>query len=262
MDSEKHASPQEPDASVKAFYLHALGLLESAEVPFVVGGGYAMAYYTGIIRHTKDLDVFVRPQDRDQALEVFSRAGYRTEITWPHFLGKALTDAAFVDVIYSSANGLCPVDEDFFIHAVEAPVLGRPSRLCPVEEMIWSKAFVQDRDRFDGADVAHLLQAWGHRLDWRRLVGRFRGHERVLLAHLLLFGYIYPSQRAQAPTWVMDELYAKLRSEPPADEPVCRGTFLSHDQYFFDVCKWGYQDARQQPAGPLTAPQIASISPV
>ena len=40
--------------------------------PFLVGGAYAFARYTGIERHTKDFDVFVRPRDFDRALDAFA----------------------------------------------------------------------------------------------------------------------------------------------------------------------------------------------
>jgi hypothetical protein len=32
--------------------------------------------------------------------------------------------------------------------------------------MIWSKGFVMERERFDGADVTHLLRAVGPKLNW------------------------------------------------------------------------------------------------
>lgn len=218
-----------------------------------------MTHYTGIVRHTKDLDVFVRASDRDRALETLAEGGYRTEITWPHFLGKALCGDAFVDVIYSSANGLCPVDDDWMAHAEHGLVLGIEAPICPVEEMIWQKGFVQDRDRYDGADVAHLILARGDTMDWLRLIRRFRDHERVLMAHLLLFGYAYPSQRNQIPGWVMDDLIVKIRAEPPFDDAVCRGTYLAIRQYLPDVTAWGYEDARLRPAGPLTAEEIRTL---
>jgi hypothetical protein len=31
------------------------------KLEYLVGGGYAMAHYTGIARNTKDLDIFIRP---------------------------------------------------------------------------------------------------------------------------------------------------------------------------------------------------------
>ena len=72
------------------------------------------------------------------------------------------------------------------------------ARLVPAEEQLWSKAFVQDRDRFDGADVIHLILRAAAKIDWDSSPRFAGGHERVLLAHLILFGYAYPSERAAA----------------------------------------------------------------
>lgn len=52
-----------------------------------------------------------------------------------------------------------------------------------------------ERERFDGADVAHIILKRGKRLDWGRLLSRFGEHWRVLLSHLILFDYIYPSEK-------------------------------------------------------------------
>jgi hypothetical protein len=62
-----------------------------------------------------------------------------------------------VDVIWSSGNGIANVDPSWFEYALEEDVLGQHVFLCPPEEMIWSKAFVMERERFDGADVILVL---------------------------------------------------------------------------------------------------------
>ena len=62
-------------------------------------------------------------------------------------------------MIFRSGNGLCPVDENGSSTRVRGEVMGRAAPLCPAEEMIWSKAFVMGRERFDGADVIHLVRA-------------------------------------------------------------------------------------------------------
>ena len=49
----------------RAFYVRTLAVLNEAGVPFLVGGAYALAKHAGIERHTKDLDIFVRRNDRD-----------------------------------------------------------------------------------------------------------------------------------------------------------------------------------------------------
>lgn len=242
------------------FYLRSLNLLDQSGVPYLVGGAYSLAYHAGIIRHTKDLDVFVRAAHVPRVIEMFEWNGYRTQATFPHWLGKAFDpddETTFVDVIYGSGNGLCPVDDDWFEHAVRGMVLGRPARLVPAEEVIWTKCFICERERFDGGDVNHLIQARGATLDWRRLITRFAGHERVLLAHLLLFGYVYPGERAKVPAAVLREIFDKAEAEPPvpagpgAGARVCMGTFISREQYLTDVHQRGYEDARLQPRGPM-----------
>ena len=52
---------------------------------------------------------------------------------------------------------------------VEDRLLEKRVLLCPVEESIWSKSFVMDRERFDGADIAHLLRAQAAQMNWSAL---------------------------------------------------------------------------------------------
>lgn len=249
------------DATID-FYLRALDVLDSTGIRYVVGGAYAMACHAGIIRHTKDLDVFLKAGDVARAIDAFASAGYRTELTHPHWVGKAFErpdggdPEAFIDMIFGSGNGLAVVDDEWLDHGTWHDLLGRRVPLSAAEEMIWSKAFVQERERYDGADVTHLLLARAHSLDWPRLFRRFEGHERVLLAHLLNYGYVFPSEKRRVPGRVMDYLYDRLRSEPPTEEKICRGTYLSWCQYRVDLEERGFADARLRPRGNLTQEQI------
>jgi len=236
------------DTKTRAFYRHILSRLRRDGLPFAVGGAYALRYHTGIVRQTKDLDLFLRRQDLERALNLLSAAGYRTELTHAHWLGKVYTGQDFVDIIFSSGNGVAVVDDALFAHAEDGTLLGVKVKWCPVEEMIWSKAYVMERDRYDGADVAHLLHVCGARLDWARLLARFGSHWRLLFSHLVLFGFIYPADQQSVPAWVMAELSARLRheiSQAEVVEPrVCGGTLLSREQFLIDVREWGYVDGR------------------
>jgi len=261
MERPQHAKPIEPDPATKQYYVDAMRALDRADVPYLVGGGYAMAYYTGIARNTKDLDLFLRPDDRDRALSVLGAAGYRTEFFYPFWIAKAIdpkTDA-FIDILYNSGNGVCVVDDAWFEYSKRVDVLGHSTRLVPAEEQLWSKAFVQDRDRYDGADVAHLFLALGEKMDWHRMLRRFKGHERVLLSHVILFGYAYPNEREKIPRWVTARLMRTIDTEPEPAEAVCRGTFISQRSYLVDVNQWDYADGRVQPHGPLTKDEVGQL---
>jgi hypothetical protein len=239
------------------FYFHALNVLREARVPYLLGGAYAFAHYTGIVRHTKDLDLFVRRTDAARALDVLAHAGYRTEMTFSHWLGKAFSGDDFVDVIFCSGNAQCPVDDDWFKYAVtleEGAAL-----LCPAEELIWQKAFIMERERFDGADVAHMLRAQGPKLDWERLLRRFGPNWQLLLGHIILFSFVYPAERDKVPARIADALLQRWRDDTRhagEEERVCRGPLLSRMQYLSDTERWGYQDPRLPPRGDMTVEQI------
>ncbi len=250
---------QDLDARKKDFYRRSIDVLDAAGVPFLVGGAYAIELYTGLSRKTKDFDVFCMRGDIDRALDAFRAAGYRAEFTFPHWLGKAFEGAEFIDVIHSSGNGIAPVDELWFEYAREGVVFDRKVRLAPPEESIWSKAYIMERERYDGADVAHLIEAMGAELDWRRLVARFGEHWRVLFVHLVLVGYIYPGRRDVIPAWVMRTLADRLHAEindAPLDTDVCRGTVLSRAQYLPDVTAGELADGRLLPWGLMTAEEV------
>ena len=248
-----------PDA--EAIYRRVLEALNDGGVEFLVGGAYAFTRYTGIDRSTKDFDVFVRYTDRQRALDVLYGAGFDTQLTFPHWLGKAFCGDDFCDVIFGSGNGVAPVDDGWFEHAPPARVFGLDVRICPAEEMLWSKSFVMERERYDGADVMHLIRAGAATLDWHRILARFAGRWRVLLANLVLFGFIYPTERTRLPRWLVEELLARLAPELDADaggEKLCNGTVLSRQQFLVDVGAWGYVDGRLPPHGNMTASEIAS----
>jgi hypothetical protein len=246
------------DIEAQNFYRRAIDILDRAEVPFLVGGAYALAHYTDVVRHTKDFDMFLRSEDSPRALDAFGAAGFHTELTFAHWLAKVFCGEDFVDLIFSSGNGVAKVGDAWFEHAPPARFLGREVRLCPVEEMIWSKAFVVERERYDGADINHLIRAHGAAMDWKRVLHNFGPHWRVLLSHLVLYGFVYPSDRDRVPTGVMQELLGRLRRElesPPPRRRVCRGTLLSRIQYVVDLEQWGYEDARLDAESGMTEGQ-------
>jgi hypothetical protein len=125
--------------------------------------------------------------------------------------------------------------------------MGVPALLAPPEEIIWSKGFVCERERYDGHDVSNLIRARGHEMDWERLLARFGDHWEVLLTHLITYRYAFPSDRSQVPRWVMDELLRRSLGQLDEDDPprrVCRGTFVSKEQYRHVVEHLGYEDDR------------------
>ena len=259
------ASPtmeDELDRPAADFYRRVLQVLSDARIDFLVGGAFAHFFHTGIRRATKDLDLFIQRDDYERIAETVQAHGWRAEMSHPHWLAKIREGAQFVDVIYNSGNGLTPVDASWFRANRRVEILGVPVRIANVEDALMSKAFIMERERYDGGDIAHLLQANAATLDWQSLLKRFGAHWRVLLAHLTLFGYIYPGERHHIPDGVMAQLLAQLvqeqRRPPKPGENVCAGTLLSREQYLQDILQGGYADGRLTPASTMTSKDVAA----
>lgn len=248
------------EAETYFFYRQVIGILNRNYVPFLLGGGFAFEFYTRTGRSTKDMDIFLSKANLERAFQALDNAGFRTELTFPHWLGKVFHGDLFIDLIFSSGNGLCEVDDIWFQHAVPGQVFGFPIKFCPVEEMIWSKAFIMERERYDGGDIAHLILKCGKRIDWHHLVNRFDSHWRVLLSHLVLFGYIYPSERLLVPPAVMCSLLDTLDNEVDTtnkSNQACQGPLLSRSQFRVDIEKLGYKDPRLAPVGKMSVEETA-----
>jgi hypothetical protein len=243
----------------RRFYRDVLTLLERDGIPVLVGGAFAFTHFTHIQRPTRDFDLFLKRQDVDAALDVLHHAGFATELPFPHWLAKARSDEFLVDLIFSSGNGVAPVDDIWFDHAIPTEVFGVQVKLCPAEELIWSKAFVMERERYDGADVVHLIRASHATMDWNRVLARFGPLWRVLFFNLVLYNFVYPSEPCPAPRWLMCELLDRVRRElddPASSDRLCQGTLVSRAQYLTDIMHWGYADARLMPRGTMTAEEI------
>lgn len=227
----------------------ALQILQEQGLEPMVGGAYALRTYTGMWRDTKDLDLFLRKDRVERALEALDEAGYRTEVTDPLWIAKAFAGPYFIDLIFSSGNGIATVDEHWTRRAPTSEVLGLDTLVVPAEEMIWQKAFIQERERFDGADIHHLLRAKGASLDWEHLLARFgERHWEVLFVHLITFRFSFPCDKEQVPGWVMRQLIGRLQDreeQAAAPDRICRGTLLSRQQYLYETNQQGYLDARE-----------------
>lgn len=239
-------SSQEPEwaPQARACYSDVVRLLESAAIPFTVGGGFAFHRHTGIWRTTKDLDLFLVPGDVPSALQTLRRQGFETWIEDPIWLAKAQRDGFFVDLIAGVGNATLPVNRSWIENSIDARILDIPCKALGAEEMIAAKTFVTRRERFDGADIAHLVKACGARLDWERLARLVAPHQHMLYWHLILFAFIYPAHTGAVPEPVWRNLAAHFHEQiGQADhsQPF-RGALIDPKMFAIDVNEWGERD--------------------
>jgi hypothetical protein len=228
-------------------YRRALEAVNAADIPYVVAGAYAIYEHTGIYRKTKDLDLFFQPAAVVPAARALKAAGFVTRLEDPHWLAKATIGEHFVDLIYGMGNGVAQVDDGWIKSSRPGILAATPVRIAPPEELIWHRLFIGERHRHDMSDVVHLILCRGDTLDWERLVSRVGEHWPLLLAQLLMFNYVYPGYRSNVPTWVMDKLLERARTDTGEgidDIDYTRGPLISRFSFMIDVREWGFVDPR------------------
>ncbi|HEX3008359.1 MAG TPA: nucleotidyltransferase [Bacteroidales bacterium] len=236
---------EEQEKEAHSFYKEALELLNGSGASYMLGGAFALFHYTGIYRDTKDLDVFCKSSEYPKILRFFADNGYRTELTDARWLAKVFKNEYYIDIIFDTTNNICRVDDLWYTHAVKAQFKGLEILLVAPEELIWCKIYVQNRERFDGADVNHLILRVGKKLDWKRILFHMEQHWHLLLAQLIIFQFVYPAEYHEIiPKWLFDDLMARAHEQydlPSPLEKVCRGPIIDQTQYSIDIKEWDYK---------------------
>lgn len=229
-------------------FREVLTLLNSSGVPYVVSGAFALREHTGICRDTKDLDVFLAPEDVRAAMEFLQEHGFECEVADPVWLAKAHRGDFYVDLITGMSTGTVTVDRTWVDRATPSQIFGVPIRVLGPEELIASKLFVTRRERFDGADIAHVIYGTRGKLDWEWLMQAIGEHWQILFWALVLFQYCYPAQTNYVPREIWDDLLARFRNEVenPDLNARFRGSLIDPRMFAIDVDEWGMANLHEE----------------
>ena len=193
-----------PDSQWAVFH-KVLALARKSGIRFSVGGSMALAFYTGQARETKDLDLCVRPEDRQAMIDVLAEAGLKDYFeVQPYdraWIYRGTLDGVIVDVIWSMANHRSNVDELFLSRGPEVRLHSELVTMLPVEELIWWKAYVLQFDRCDWPDVLNLIHATASDLNWNHLLARFADDLPLLQSILTVFKWLCPDRVRDLPEW-------------------------------------------------------------
>jgi Nucleotidyl transferase of unknown function (DUF2204) len=240
------SSSRHPDFAdeQRKLFREVLTLMNERRVPYAVSGAFALQKHTGIWRDTKDLDLFLPAEHVDPALQYLQEDGFECSILDPVWLAKAHREDFFVDLITGMSNGVITVDMSWIERSQPHESVGVQTRVLGAEELIASKLFVTRRERFDGADIAHVIHGTQGRLDWQRLMALAGEHWEVLLWSLMLYRYVYPAQTECVPRAIWDDLLGRLQSElanPNPNAPF-RGSLIDENMFAIDVTEWGMEN--------------------
>lgn len=219
-----------PDAQWAVFH-KVLTLARERGIRFSVGGSMALTFYTSQPRETKDLDLCVLPEDRQNMIDVLQDAGLEDYFdVQPYdraWIYRGTLDGVIVDVIWSMANQRSRVDEMFLSRGPEVRLHSEPVRMLPAEELLWWKAYVLQHDRCDWPDVFNLIHATATELDWNHLLSRFEDDRPLLEGILMVYMWLCPERGKDLPAW------AKTSSRPnPKPGSISRSALLDARPWF------------------------------
>jgi hypothetical protein len=152
-----------PFDEIKETLKRAAGALREAEVPFVLGGGLAV-WVRGGPGTSHDLDLMVKPEDAERALEVLDQAGMRAEKPPEGWLYKAWDGEVMVDLIFAPVGE--PVDDAVFQRAEELEVNAVPMLVMSLEDVLVTKLKALDEHELDYERPLEFARSLRERIDW------------------------------------------------------------------------------------------------
>lgn len=198
-------------------YKDVMAAARERNVRFAVGGGLAAMTYAGQWRNTKDIDLYVLPQDVGRMIQIVKDLGladyYEVDPYDRKWIYRSHRDDTIVDIMWAMANQRAQVDERW-LEGPEVEAGGERFRLLAPEEEIWSKLYVLQRDRCDWMDTLNLIYGVGTELNWRHLIARAGDDVPLLRAVVSIFAWVAPDRARQLPGWLWPELGVKA---PQAD---------------------------------------------
>jgi hypothetical protein len=147
----------------------AVAALREAGVPFLLGGGLAVWARGGPETH-HDLDLIIKPEDADRALQVLADAGMRVENPPEEWLHKAWDGDVLIDLIFAP-RGL-EVTDDVIERGELLHVIGISIPVMAIEDVLATKLMALDEHRLDYTSVLRIARAVREQIDWEALRSR------------------------------------------------------------------------------------------
>jgi predicted nucleotidyltransferase len=163
------ALDEQPFAEIEHALKRAASALNDAGIPFLLGGSLA-SWARGGPETRHDLDLMIKPDDVERALEALRDAGMRPERPPEQWLVKAWDGDTLVDLIYCP-KGL-PMDDDVFARGEQLSVLGMEIRVMALEDVMATKlmALTEHSLRYEG--LLQIARALREQIDWSAVRAR------------------------------------------------------------------------------------------
>jgi hypothetical protein len=150
----------------------AVAVLREADVQFMLGGSMA-AWARGGPEPDNDLDLMVRPEHAETALEALAATGMAVERPPEEWLYKAWNEQVLIDLIFRP-SGLELTDE-VFARAEMLSVMAVTTPVMALEDALVTMLYALDEHALDYSRLLGITRALREQIDWPALRRRSSG---------------------------------------------------------------------------------------
>lgn len=143
--------------------------LREAEIEFLLGGGLAI-WARGGPPTDHDVDLYVREEDAERALEALGAAGFREERPPEDWLYKAWDGEHLVDLIFRPAGG--PIDDGHFERATAMEVNAQRLLVASIDDVLVTKLLAMTEQEPDYRSILEVARALREQVDWNDVEAR------------------------------------------------------------------------------------------
>jgi hypothetical protein len=160
------AMPHRVDEGLVNTLKRVASVLKQAEVPFALGGSFAV-YAHGGHSSDHDVDFVIREQDKDRALEELSAVGFEVEQPPEDWLVKVFDEGRMVDLIYRPVES--PVTDATLRDTVMRPVEAINMPVLSATQLMVHKLLSYTQHYCDFATGLPVARSLREQIDWDRV---------------------------------------------------------------------------------------------
>ena len=158
-----------PFAKIESTFKKSVGALQTAQIPFLLGGSLA-SWARGGPETRNDLDFIVKPDDAQPAVDALVEAGLEPEDPPEDWLLKAWDGEVLVDIIFGPLG--LEVDDDLIARGEMIDVLAMRVPVMALEDVLVSKLLALNDHSLDYESVMQMARALRERIDWSQVRSR------------------------------------------------------------------------------------------
>ena len=157
------AGQEHPPAAIEATFKRAVSVLDEAGIPFLLGGSLASWAYGGP-QTRNDLDLMVKPEDAERALEALADAGMKPERPPEDWLLKAWDGDVLIDLIHHPTG--FEITDEVMERGELRNVAAMEVRVMSVDDVLVSKLRALGEHNLDLGPSLQIARALREQIEW------------------------------------------------------------------------------------------------